>query len=105
MTTKMHGNNKIIYKLDVVPTAQEVIELYNNADLPRPTHDPQGIRAVFDNSDLIVTAWDGNKRVGVARTVTDWVWRSYFADLAVSPGYKGSRIGKKLIKLTRERMG
>ncbi len=100
MTTKRRRNNKIIYKFDVVPTAQQVIELYNDADLPRPTHDPQRIRAMFENSDLIVTAWDENKLVGVSRTITDWVWCSYLADLAVSPGYKRSGIGKKLQERT-----
>jgi len=105
MTTKTHGNNKIIYKFDVVPTAQQVIELYNDAGLPRPTHDPQRIRAMFENSDLIVTAWNENKLVGVFRTITDWVWCSYLADLAVSPGYKRSGIGKKLIELTKKRVG
>jgi ribosomal protein S18 acetylase RimI-like enzyme len=105
MTTKKHGNSKIIYRFDIVPTAQQVIELYNNAGLPRPTHDPQRITAMFENSDLIVTAWDENKLVGVSRTITDWVWCSYLADLAVSPAYKRSGIGKKLIELTRERVG
>ena len=105
MTATKHGNNKIIYKFDVVPTAQQVIELYNDAGLPRPTHDPQRIRAMFENSDLIVTAWDENKLVGVSRTITDWVWCSYLADLAVSPGYNRSGIGKKLIALTKERVG
>jgi len=105
MITKRRGNNKVIYKFDVVPTAQQVIELYNDADLPRPTHDPQRIRAMFENSDLIVTAWDENKLVGVSRTITDWVWCSYLADLAVSPGYKRSGIGKKLIELAREKIG
>jgi N-acetylglutamate synthase-like GNAT family acetyltransferase len=105
MIANKHGNNKITYKFDVVPTAQQVIELYNDADLPRPTHDPQRIRAMFENSDLIVTAWDENKLVGVSRTITDWVWCSYLADLAVSPGYNRSGIGKKLIELTKKRIG
>ena len=105
MTTKKHGNSKIIYKFDVVPTAQQVIEPYNNAGLPRPTHDPKRIQAMFENSDLIITAWDKDKLVGVSRTITDWVWCSYIADLAVSPGYKRSGIGKKLIELAREKIG
>ena len=105
MTTKTHGSNKIIYKFDVVPTAQHVIELYNDGGLPRPTHDPQRIKAMFENSDLIVTAWNRNKLVGISRTITDWVWCSYLADLAVSPGYKRTGIGKKLIELARERTG
>ena len=105
MITNRHGNCKIIYKCDVVPTAQQIIELYNNAQLPRPTNNPPRIKAMFENSDLVVTAWDGDRLVGVARTITDWVWCSYLADLAVSPGYKRSGIGKKLIDLTREKVG
>jgi hypothetical protein len=68
---------QISYRVDVVPTAEQVIELYNDAGLPRPTHDPQRIRIMFENSDLIVTAWEGSKLAGVARTITDWVWCSY----------------------------
>lgn len=105
MTTKKHGNSKITYKFDIVPTAQQVIELYDEAGLPRPTRDSQRIRAMFENSDLIVTAWGEGKLAGVARTITDWVWCSYLADLAVSPAYKSSGIGRKLIALTREKIG
>lgn len=96
---------QISYRVDVVPTAQQIIELYNDAGLPRPTHDPKRIKAMFENSDLIITAWDEDKLVGVCRTITDWVWCSYLADLAVSPDYKRSGIGKKLIGLTREKIG
>jgi len=71
--TKEHGDSKITYKFDVVPHAQQVIELYNEAGLPRPTHDPKRIQSMLENSDLIVTAWDKNKLVGVSRTITDWV--------------------------------
>ena len=60
---------------------------------------------MFENSGVIITAWDKNKLVGLSRTITDCVWSSYLADLAVSPDYKKSGIGKKLIELTRERIG
>ena len=105
MITKKDGSSIINYKFDVVPTASQIIALYNEAGLPRPTHDPKRIRAMFDDSDLIVTAWDEDKLVGVCRTITDWVWCSYLADLAVSPNYKKSGIGRRLIQLTKERVG
>ena len=105
MITKRNRNRQIIYKFDVVPTAQQIIELYDDAQLPRPTHDPQRMKAMFENSDLIVTAWVEDRLVGVARTITDWVWCSYLADLAVSPDYERSGIGKKLIELVREKIG
>ena len=105
MITKEQGNTKITYKSDVVPTAQQIIDLYNDVELPRPTRDPERIQTMFENSDLIVTAWDGDKLVGVARTITDWVWCSYLADLAVSPDYERSGIGKTLVQLTKQKIG
>ncbi|MEO6730877.1 MAG: GNAT family N-acetyltransferase [Ferruginibacter sp.] len=98
-------NMEITYKFDKVPTAEQVIELYENAKLPRPINDRERIKKMFENSNLIVTAWAEAKLVGVSRTITDWVWSSYLADLAVDPDYKKSGIGKKLIDLTREKIG
>jgi N-acetylglutamate synthase-like GNAT family acetyltransferase len=96
---------EITYRSDIVPSALQVIDLYDKAALPRPTNDPDRIKKMFQNSNLIITAWDKDKLVGVSRTITDWVWCSYLADLAVNPDYKKSGIGKKLIDLTREKTG
>ncbi len=96
---------EIVYRTDVKPAVAQIIELYDSAGLPRPTSDPERIGKMFEHSGLVVSAWDGDKLVGVSRTITDWVWSSYLADLAVSPDYKKSGIGKKLIDLTREKIG
>ena len=96
---------EIVYAFDKIPTADQVIELYDNAGLPRPTNDKERIQKMYDNSNLIVTAWDHDKLIGVSRCITDWVWSCYLADLAVSPDYKKSGIGKKLIELTKEKVG
>jgi predicted N-acetyltransferase YhbS len=96
---------EIKYQTNVMPAVKQVIELYNAAGLPRPTDDSERIGKMFENSDLIVTAWDGDELVGVCRTITDWVWSSYLADLAVSPEHKKSGIGRKLIEITREKLG
>jgi N-acetylglutamate synthase-like GNAT family acetyltransferase len=96
---------EIVYKSDVLPSAEQVIELYNAAGLPRPTHDKERIQKFIDNSNLIVTAWAGDKLVGISRSITDWVWSCYLADLAVSPDYMKSGIGKRLIEITKEKVG
>lgn len=96
---------EIAYKFDITPTAAQIIDLYNTSGLPRPTNDSARIKAMFDNSNLIVTAWHNELLVGVSRCITDWVWSTYLADLAVRPGFKKSGIGKKLIELTREKVG
>jgi len=60
---------------------------------------------MYENSDLVVTAWDGDMLVGVSRCITDWVWSCYLADLAVRNDYQGKGVGKKLVELTKETVG
>lgn len=95
----------ITYSFDKRPSADQIIELYDNAGLPRPTNDKERIQKMFDHSNLIVTAWDDELLVGVARSITDWVWACYLSDLAVKHAYKKAGIGRQLIHLTKERVG
>jgi predicted N-acetyltransferase YhbS len=96
---------EITYKVGVIPLAEQVTHLYDKSGLPRPTKDTERIQKMFDNSNLVVTAWDNDKLVGVSRCITDWVWCCYLSDLAVDPGYKKSGIGKRLVELTKETLG
>ena len=96
---------ELIYKTDITPTPAQIIELYENAGLPRPTHDAERIGKMYANANLIITAWNGELLVGVSRAITDWVWCCYLADLAVRSDYKASGIGKKLVQLTKEKAG
>ena len=96
---------EINYKTGILPTADQIIELYDDAGLPRPTNDKERIQKMFENSNLVITAWDNELLVGVSRSVTDWVWSCYLADLAVRTGYKKSGIGKKLVELTKKSAG
>jgi N-acetylglutamate synthase-like GNAT family acetyltransferase len=95
----------IEYRFDRLPSSDQIIELYDNAGLSRPTHDKERIQKMFDNSNLIVTAWDNDLLVGISRSITDWVWSCYLADLAVRDNYKREGIGKQLINLTKEKVG
>lgn len=95
----------INYKCDCVPSVEQIIELYDKSAMPRPTNDKERMRKMFENSNLVVTAWDDDKLIGICRGITDWVWCCYLSDLAVSPDYKKSGIGKRLIELTKEKVG
>jgi N-acetylglutamate synthase-like GNAT family acetyltransferase len=99
------GIMEITYRWNLSPRAEDIIELYDLAALPRPTKDIERIKKMFDNSALIITAWHEERLVGISRCLTDWVWTCYLADLAVHPAYQGSGIGKRLIELTKERAG
>lgn len=95
----------IIYKTDITPSTEQIIELYENADLPRPTHDSERIGKMYANANLIVSAWENDKLIGVSRSITDWVWCCYLADLAVRKDCQASGIGKQLVKITKEKAG
>lgn len=71
----------------------------------RPVDDLQCIRGMLENADLMVSAWDGEQLVGVARSVTDFHYACYLSDLAVHVDYQRSGIGKMLLKKTREALG
>ncbi|GAA0743254.1 GNAT family N-acetyltransferase [Gaetbulibacter jejuensis] len=94
----------IEYSYEKRPTTEQIIELYDNTGLPRPTYDKERIQKMFENSNLIVTAWDNNLLVGISRSITDWVWSCYLSDLAVRNDYKKRGIGRKLINLTKSKV-
>jgi len=85
----------------------EVIELYNVSSLGerRPTADRDRMAAMLEHANLVVTAWHAQKLVGLARTLTDFAYVGYLADLAVHADYQRRGIGKGLIARTRAEMG
>lgn len=95
----------ITYRTDIIPETSMVIEVYESSGINRPTADKERISEMYNNSDLIVTAWDGQKLVGVSRSLTDFCYCCYLSDLAVSSSYQKLGIGKKLIDITKEKVG
>ena len=95
---------EITYKFNTIRSIEVIIELYDNAGLNRPTADFDRIAKMYVNSNLIVTAWDKDKLVGISRSLTDFCYCCYLSDLAVRQEYKYSGIGKKLVELTKEKV-
>jgi GNAT superfamily N-acetyltransferase len=85
----------------------EFVDLLKRSTLAerRPVDDPKCIQAMLQHANLLCTAWDGEKLVGVARSVTDFEYCCYLSDLAVDENYQKRGIGKELIRLTRARLG
>lgn len=85
----------------------EVIELYDASTFGerRPTADRDRMAAMLRHANLVITAWDAQKLVGLARTLTDFVYVGYLADLAVHADYQRRGVGKELVARTRAGMG
>lgn len=71
----------------------------------RPIDDPKRLAAMLAGSDLIVTARRGGELLGVARSVTDFVYCCYLSDLAVARSAQRSGIGRGLIDETSRHLG
>ncbi len=94
MITYRNGND-----LDV----DQVIELYRASTLGerRPVDDRDRMGKMLLNANLVVTAWDGDLMVGIARSVTDFVYCTYLSDLAVRESHQRQGIGRELVERTR----
>lgn len=95
----------IKFRTDIKPATNAIIELYNSAGLSRPVKDTLRMGKMYKHSNLVVTAWDNNQLVGISRSVTDFIYCCYLADLAVRKEYQLNGIGKKLIELTKKKSG
>ena len=95
----------ITYSTTLIPETQQIIEVYESAGLKRPINDFDRIKQMYTHSNLVVSAWDGEQLVGIARSLADFCYVCYLADLAVREEYKSKGIGKQLIKLTKDIIG
>jgi predicted N-acetyltransferase YhbS len=71
----------------------------------RPVDQPDVIRAMLENADVIVTARSGDRLVGVSRAIGDFAYCTYLSDLAVDQAYQRRGIGRELIRRTHEAAG
>ena len=88
-------------------SGDEFVDLLKRSNLAerRPVDDPKCINAMLKHSNLLCTAWDGKKLIGVARSVTDFEFCCYLSDLAVDEVYQKKGVGAELIRLTQSRLG
>ncbi len=94
----------ITYRLGNDLDVDKVIALYQTSTLAdrRPVQDRARVQQMVDGASLIVSAWDGERLVGMARTLTDFSYVAYVADLAVCPDHQRQGIGRELLKRTRQ---
>ncbi len=96
----------IQYRDDAALSVAAAIDLYNRSGLGerRPVDRPDIFEGMLRNANLTVTAWHGARLVGISRSLTDFTYVAYLADLAVDVEYQNSGIGRALIAETRARL-
>jgi predicted N-acetyltransferase YhbS len=93
----------ITYQIEQNLDASEFLEILNKSGLGerRPVNDLNRITEMAKNANLIITARVNNQLVGIARSVSDFVYCTYLSDLAVDLEYQHKGIGKELIRQTK----
>lgn len=95
----------IQYKINTPIKAAQLAEVFRRSGIRRPVDDLERIQRMVDNANLIATAWDGERLVGVARAITDFSYCCYLSDLAVDREYQKNGIGRNLITQIQDVLG
>lgn len=97
----------IAYRADAALSAAQYIDILKRTSLGarRPVDNVDTVRQMLEHADILVTAWDDDLLIGVARSFSDRAYVTYLADLAVDEAYQRKGIGKRLIEETQKQAG
>lgn len=95
----------IEYRLNFPLVIADVVALFDDSGIRRPTHDVARIERMFDHADLVLSAWHDGKLVGVCRALTDFSYCCYLSDLAVAKAFQDQGIGREFIDRVRATIG
>lgn len=103
----MNAGSGIRYATDEPITPEQFRDILVRSTLSerRPVDDPECLAGMVAHGNLLVTAWDGGRLVGVSRSVTDFHYACYLSDLAVDRDYQKRGIGRELMRLTQKACG
>lgn len=83
----------------------EIARVFEASGISRPTKDIPRIAQMFANANVVISAWDGARLIGVSRALTDYSYCCYLSDLAVDVAYQKHGIGRELIRRTQSIIG
>lgn len=95
----------IHYQNDKNLSAQDLSQVFASSGIKRPYQDLERLQKMIEHADIIISAWDGNKLVGIARAITDYSYCCYLSDLAIDHDYQRLGIGKELVERLRQTLG
>ena len=93
------------YRVNAKHEPEQLGALYHASGIRRPAENRSRLRRMIDHANLIVTAWDEERLVGVARALTDFSWCCYLSDLAVDQAYQHQGIGRELVRRVQAEAG
>ena len=78
-------------------TAEELERLFLSVGWDSGRY-PEQLRRGMKNSGQVISAWDGDKLIGLVRGLDDGETVAFLHYLLVDPAYQGQHIGQELMK-------
>lgn len=99
--------SEILYAVEPDLTAVEFQDVLVRSTLAerRPADDLGRLDKMLRQADIIVTARENGRLVGIARSLTDFSYCCYLSDLCVDAALQKRGIGRALIERTQAAMG
>jgi len=93
----------INYQVNSTISVQDLIDILKKSTLGlrRPLADLEAMESTLVHANYYVGAYENGQLIGLARAMTDFVYTTYLADLAVDEKYQHQGIGKELIKILK----
>ena len=103
----MKTSGDVVYQIEPTLGVDEFLGVLERSTLAerRPVDEPETVREMLQNADVLATARIDGRLVGVSRAITDFAYCSFLSDLAVDVAHQGRGIGRELIRRTHEAAG
>lgn len=88
----------IEYQKKVDITHEALLHLYESVGWSAYTQDNPDLTSLLEGAKHYLTAWDGERLIGLIRVVGDGVYIAYIQDILVHPDYQRQGIGKYLMQ-------
>lgn len=94
----------INYQVNPIISVHDLIDILKKSTLGlrRPLSDLEAMESMLAHANYYIGAYENGQLVGLARAMTDFVYTTYLADLAVDEKYQHQGIGKELIKMLKK---
>ena len=85
------------YKYIKVIDIKKISELFESVEWESAKY-PEKLKKSIESSDLVLTAWENARLIGLMTAISDGGMNVYFPYLLINPEYHGKGIGRELVR-------
>ncbi len=86
----------ILYKFEKTVDTQKLVDLFKSVEWKSADY-PEELTKAIQNSHKVITAFDGDRLVGIINGISDGHMVVYFSYVIVHPDYHGKKIGETMM--------